>query len=675
MHCRFAIKLTHPNSVQGLLPNFYIQYPPKMKKEIIACTLFIQMLVALQAKAQNIAINSTGSLPDTSAMLDVSSTTKGLLAPRMTTTQQNAIPLPAKGLLIFNTTDNAFKVNTGTPASPVWTPLATGSTAITNILNTSANTVTSNVNGASSSAPVINSISNTSTVNTLSTTVNGITSTGVPVINSNTLSLSGTNLTATVNGVASNALNLASINTGPWFNAATGTAATSNTQNIYQRGFVGIGLNNPGTELVVKDSMEIRRTGTVAQLLFTNTSGTGDFRFGGDGGDIFWQGGGGRGLQMGSYWATVLGGDRQTSVFPAFVAGVSGTGVIVAAQRDASVSLGVVGNSATQSANLTEWRTSGGTVLSVIDKSGNLGLGITAPTQKLHVNGQAIISTLNAGATTDDIVTADATGLLKRRSVASIASNSSITSLNSLTGTTQTFATANSGTDFGIASAGTIHTFNLPDASATARGLVTNATQTIAGSKTLTDNTTINGTLTVGNAITLNTTASGALTDSILTVNTAGVVRKRTVKDVFNTPSIVVAATRTTTYTPTSAFATLAYNTAAINIGTAYNTSTGVFTAPATGLYQIIVSNLYTTSSATDNSITMRIVVNGATDQESAVTLSPYTTSAGKTTVHGNTYVQMTGGQTASVSLGNLANTMTPAVGTGQHTLKIIRLN
>ena len=59
-----------------------------------------------------------------------------------------------------------------------------------------------------------------------------------------------------------------------------------------------------------------------------------------------------------------------------------------------------------------------------------------------------------------------------------------IAALNGLTAQVQYFATGTSGTDFNISSSTATHTFNIPDASASARGLITTGTQTIAGVKT-----------------------------------------------------------------------------------------------------------------------------------------------------------------------------------------------
>lgn len=48
-------------------------------------------------------------IPHASAALDVTSTTKGFLPPRMTTAQRNAITSPAAGLTIYNTTVNCLQ--------------------------------------------------------------------------------------------------------------------------------------------------------------------------------------------------------------------------------------------------------------------------------------------------------------------------------------------------------------------------------------------------------------------------------------------------------------------------------------------------------------------------------------------------------------------------------------
>ncbi len=60
------------------------------------------------------------SQPDKSSALDVSSSSKGLLMPRLSTVERDAIILPAKGLMIFNYTLNDGQLNTGTPEAPIW---------------------------------------------------------------------------------------------------------------------------------------------------------------------------------------------------------------------------------------------------------------------------------------------------------------------------------------------------------------------------------------------------------------------------------------------------------------------------------------------------------------------------------------------------------------------------
>jgi hypothetical protein len=64
-----------------------------------------------------------------------------------------------------------------------------------------------------------------------------------------------------------------------------------------------------------------------------------------------------------------------------------------------------------------------------------------------------------------------------------ISGGSGLTSLNTLTASTQTFATSSTGTDFTITSSTSTHTFNLPSASATNRGLLTAANWTTFNSK------------------------------------------------------------------------------------------------------------------------------------------------------------------------------------------------
>ena len=96
--------------------------------------LFLILAIVFNNKcfAQNgVAINTTGVAADSSAMLDVSSTKGGMLVPRMTNNQKNAIDAPAKGLLIYQTNGaSGFYFYNGSG----WEPLASsvlGQSAVT----------------------------------------------------------------------------------------------------------------------------------------------------------------------------------------------------------------------------------------------------------------------------------------------------------------------------------------------------------------------------------------------------------------------------------------------------------------------------------------------------------------------------------------------------------------
>ena len=72
-----------------------------MKKAILLSILLLT--ISFNNTYAQVGINTDGSNPDNSAMLDVKSTDKGILIPRMTQTQRNAISSPATGLMIYQT--------------------------------------------------------------------------------------------------------------------------------------------------------------------------------------------------------------------------------------------------------------------------------------------------------------------------------------------------------------------------------------------------------------------------------------------------------------------------------------------------------------------------------------------------------------------------------------------
>ena len=115
-----------------------------MKKLFILVAIF----TAVAGMAQSVGINADGSAANATAILDLKSTTKGLLPPRMTYAQRQAISSPATGLMIYCTDCGAggqAHVYNGT----AWVnmiggeatnqpPTVASTTAASNIFNTSA---------------------------------------------------------------------------------------------------------------------------------------------------------------------------------------------------------------------------------------------------------------------------------------------------------------------------------------------------------------------------------------------------------------------------------------------------------------------------------------------------------------------------------------------------------
>ncbi len=73
----------------------------------------LALLLCLLSEAQDISINTTGNSGHASAILDLTTTEKGVLFPRMTSAQRQAIPSPATGLYVFDTDENDLMIYNG----------------------------------------------------------------------------------------------------------------------------------------------------------------------------------------------------------------------------------------------------------------------------------------------------------------------------------------------------------------------------------------------------------------------------------------------------------------------------------------------------------------------------------------------------------------------------------
>ncbi len=239
--------------------------------------LFIPIFMGIFcANAQNI-FPTTGSAgigtitPSTSALLEVKSTTKGILIPRMTIAQRDLIATPATGLMIYqtNSTPGFYFFN-----GIAWTQISTGK-ANSNLNNLSVTTaINSNLLPATTGIIDIGASSKAWR--------NGFFKGNVGVATLNGLTIgTGSGNVSTNNALGSGALNS---NTSGYANTATGynslffnSTGNNNSAHGYFSLFANTtGINNTanGSSALISNTTGNGNTASGNSALYANTIGT-----------------------------------------------------------------------------------------------------------------------------------------------------------------------------------------------------------------------------------------------------------------------------------------------------------------------------------------------------------------------------------------------------------------
>lgn len=232
-----------------------------------ACLMLLGVSFVQVSQAQT----GIGTLtPDGSAQLDVSSTNKGVLVPRMTTVQRTAIAAPADGLLVYDTDTKTFWFN---KTGPGWTQITSGAFTIpySSVENNAASlfSLTNNGDGVSIDGTNNTTTSSISAVRgTVNATAPGGFSSGVRGINNGTGGL-GVGVWGSQNGSGWGVYGVTPNGLGVYGNSSAagyGVYANSNT---------GIGLNATSTSGTAAN-ISIANNANNNPVLTASTLGNGD---------------------------------------------------------------------------------------------------------------------------------------------------------------------------------------------------------------------------------------------------------------------------------------------------------------------------------------------------------------------------------------------------------------
>lgn len=251
-----------------------------MKKFIISLLFFLPFFTL----TAQISINTDNTDPDASAMLDIKSSTKGLLIPRLTTIERDTLSNPAIGLMIYNATTNQFNYYDGTNWTIIGLPqdlsLSGNTLSLTNDdtnvdLSGFVNTDNQDLRLIGDSLSLDNDNTKVGLNKYLDNTDEqdlSLSGSTLSISGGNSVNLSGVDTDdqtlSILNGNLSisegNTVDLNILSDHDWYLAnTTNTLPSAINNNIYTNGNVGIGNNNPVERLSIypdqDESAEIGR--------------------------------------------------------------------------------------------------------------------------------------------------------------------------------------------------------------------------------------------------------------------------------------------------------------------------------------------------------------------------------------------------------------------------------
>ena len=237
----------------------------------------------------NVGIGTT--TPVASALLDLTSSSKGLLIPRMTTAQKLAVSSPATGLLVFDNTLNTFYYYNSTAwvpflssASAGW--LTTGNSGTSSATNFVGTTDAQDLVFKSNSAEGmrLSAALNFGIGTTLPTSILHTVASGAKVLGytGNLLTNTATSSTAAITKYGTEILS-----TGTWNGAAAtniglhvnATGGNLNYSAIFEGGNVGVNTTTPATKLDIAGDVAIRYGGFGASNGLNNNIAIGAVSF------------------------------------------------------------------------------------------------------------------------------------------------------------------------------------------------------------------------------------------------------------------------------------------------------------------------------------------------------------------------------------------------------------